>query len=167
MKRLRIGRISGPLNRANEGLRLLLQLLDERSEPLGLISINLLPQQRRRHKGGVKVGIDERAHPSWQHERSEEILIQPVPADDVQTLVRHGVVRSNDTEGDRNAVRQLFFFQEWRCVIPVFHRGDPIVLVADARRKLRRRNEHSVVIHKLYEVQPVLLSGADRVAHIK
>ena len=42
MKGFRIGRISGPVNRPHQGLWLLLQLLDERSEPFCLIGVNLL-----------------------------------------------------------------------------------------------------------------------------
>ena len=90
-----------------------------------------------------------------------------VPTDDVQALVRHGVVRSHNAKGKGHAVGQFFFLQKCRSVIPVLHRSHPVVLISHASGELRRRDQYSVVIHKLHIVQPVLLSGADGIAHIE
>ena len=68
MKRLRVGRISRPVNRPHHRLRLLLQLLDERREPFCLLRIDLLGHQRRRNKGRLEVRIDERPHPRGQNQ---------------------------------------------------------------------------------------------------
>ena len=45
MKRFRIGRVPGPINRPHHGLRLLLQLPDEGSEAFGLLRINFFAHQ--------------------------------------------------------------------------------------------------------------------------
>src|SRR5437016_8083444 len=73
----------------------------------------------------------------------------------------------------------FFFFQaedgirDWSvtgvqtCALPISRRSFPVVLIADPSWKLRRGNEYTVIIHKLHIVQPVLLSRADCVSHIK
>src|SRR5216684_1880682 len=49
-------------------LRLLLQLLDEGSEPFCLLSFCLLRHQGRRNKGRLEIGIDESPHPGGQNQ---------------------------------------------------------------------------------------------------
>ncbi len=68
MERLRVGGIPGPVNRPHQGLRLLLQLLDEGSEPFCLLSFCLLRHQGRRNKGRLEIGIDESPHPGGQNQ---------------------------------------------------------------------------------------------------
>src|SRR6266478_1415365 len=49
-------------------LRLLLQLLDEGSEPFCLLRVYLLGHQGSTNKGRLEIGIDERPHPSGQNQ---------------------------------------------------------------------------------------------------
>src|SRR5207245_10804230 len=100
MKRFRVRRIPGPLNRSNHGLWLPLQLLDERREPFRLFRIDFLCQQGRGRKIWIEVSIDERAHYGGQDQRGEEILIEMVPTDDVQGIDGYGVVGSAHTLGN-------------------------------------------------------------------
>ena len=120
MKCFCIGGVAGPLDRSNHGLRLLLQLLNERGEPLRLLRIDLFGQQGRGCKSWIEVGIDECAHPSGQDQGGEEILVEPMPCGNVQALVRYGVVGANDREREGHAIRQFLFAQKSRSLIPVF-----------------------------------------------
>src|SRR5260370_2082935 len=112
MKRFRVGRISGPPNRSNESLWLLLQLLNERSEAFCLIGINLLAQEGCWNKGRVEVGMDERAHPRRQNPRGEKIMVHPAPPHNAPTLVCNGAVRSDNADGPRLTVRTLSFLHD-------------------------------------------------------
>src|SRR5437588_1465061 len=162
-----IRRVARPFDRSNQRLRLLLQLLDERSEALLLVRINFFAKQRGGDKARIEVGVDERAHSGGKNQGSQKVLINVLPADDVQALVSNRVIRANDGQRERHAVGELLFFQESVGVIPVLDRGYPIEFGADARGILNRRDKNAVGIHHLYVIESMLLRGAKGIMHVK
>ena len=65
------------------------------------------------------------------------------------------VHRSHRHQRQRDAVRQLFALQERRARFPVRGRRQPILLIAEARRPLRGRNDGAIARHQLQQPQPV------------
>ena len=152
MKGFRVGGIAGPFDGTNERLGLLLQLLDERSEAFRLAGFDFLAQKRTGGERGIEIRVNERAHACGKNQGSQEVLVNPLPADDVQTPVGYCVVGTNNGHRKRHAIGQFFFLQEGVGVVPVPDRGYPIELLADMRGVLHRSDKDSVGIHHLHVV---------------
>ena len=166
VKRLRAGRIGSPVDRAGHRfLRLLLALLDQRKIPVGMRRHSIRIRQFRGREARLQVLIQQRAHSRGQHQRSQKILVQPPPADDVEIFVSNRK-RAHHRQRQRHAVGQFLFVQKRMRITPVFI-GDPVVLVSHARRILRRRNQRSIGVDKLHEIQAVILRRAGPIVHVQ
>ncbi len=145
------GGVLVPLNRLHQRRWLLLDFLDDRREPLGLIHSSGGAGNVAGYKRRIKVEVKQGAHSSGRNQRCEEILVQSPAADRIERLRDIGL-RSNRGQRHRNFIRQFFPPQECFRPIPILAARHPRLFVPDPRRILRRGNQRAVRDHKFHEV---------------
>ncbi len=111
MKSFGVGGIGGPIHGLHDGLRRFLNLFDDGGKAVGLRGLAVVVGEGGRNETLLDVAIEQRAHARRQLEGGKKILVQAAAADDVKIFVAHGE-GADYGEGERHAVRQLFFFKE-------------------------------------------------------
>src|SRR2546425_736497 len=103
------------------------------------------PPSCRRRRRRLRWGLLEKKppHPRRQNQGREKFLPQPLPANDVEVLVPYGYAADrNQRQG--GVFGQLLTLQESALGFPVDGLRHPLVLVAEPRRPLGRREDRAI-----------------------
>ncbi len=156
-----------PINRLHDLLRPFLELLNQRPKALRRIRGAVHIRKRRRHECRLHVPIEQRPHPRREDQCRKKILVEPPPADKVKALVVAAGNRAHGCHRQGYPIRQFFLFQKRRRPAPILACRNPIILISNSRRILRRRNNRAVPVYEFYEIHPVILRHPDCIVHIQ
>ena len=140
--------VVGPFDGLDDGLGLilLLNLLDEGLELIGLGNGTVRIGEGGGGEVGLKIAVKQRAHAGGEDKGSEKILVEAAATDDVDIFVADRLA-ADGGQRKGNAVGQLLTPEKGAGAVPALDASDPVVFLADAGRILGGGNERGIGIH--------------------
>ena len=155
MHRLIVERVCRPMNERARLLTLLLDLLDKRGQPCGLLHGVGSSDQQLRRKSASQILIEHGPGSCGKFQVGQEILVQTPSSNHIQRLFPY-VHFAHGTQTQGRALGKFLLLQKsvLRC-----RARKRVVLVAELCGPLRGRNDGSLIVHELEKIQ--LLVGGD------